>query len=188
MAGIELGPHPAPSGCAGGRTGWAARLALGLDQISRWSGLTAAWLVVPMAAVLVWEIVVRKVDRPTAWSYDIATMTYGAHFMLCAAYTLYRHGHIRTDFLYDRWSPRTQAVVDAVFYAGLFLPGMAMFLWLSAGFAYESWLFRERMFSSGRLPVYPFKTVIPVTAALLLLQGVSELIKSVQAAWRGRWT
>lgn len=140
-----------------------------------------------MAAVLVWEIVVRKVDRPTAWSYDIATMTYGAHFMLCAAYTLYRHGHIRTDFLYEKWSPRLQAVVDALFYTFLFLPGMAMFFWLSWGFAYESWLFRERMFSPGRLPVYPFKAVIPVTAALLWLQGLSELVKSIQAARRGRW-
>jgi TRAP-type mannitol/chloroaromatic compound transport system permease small subunit len=170
-----------------GRSDPASRVTHAIDQISRWSGLTAAWLVVPLAAVLVWEILVRKTHRPTAWSYDVATMAYGAHFMLTAAYALYRHGHIRTDFLYDKWPPRVQAIVDAIFYALFFLPGMAMFLWLSAGFAYESWLFRERMFSPGRLPVYPFKTVIPVTAALLLLQGVSEFIKSIRAARRGHW-
>lgn len=158
-----------------------------IDQVSKWSGLTAAWVVIPLAGVLVWEVTVRKIYRPTDWSYDLATMFYGAHFLLPAAYTLYRHMHIRTDFFYEKWSPRWQAFVDTFFYLFLFLPGMGMFLWLSWGFAYESWLLRERLFSPARLPAYPLKMVIPIAVALLLLQGISELLKSLLAALRGRW-
>jgi TRAP-type mannitol/chloroaromatic compound transport system permease small subunit len=178
---------PAADAGARGAPGAIVRLTHAVDLISRWSGRTAAWLVIPLVAALAWEVVVRKVYRPTAWSYDVATMFYGAHFMLAGAYALYRHAHIRTDFFYERWSPRAQAVVDAIFYVFMFLPGMGMFLWLSWDFAYDSWRFKERMFSPGRLPVYPFKMVIPVAAALLLLQGISELVKSVRAARRGAW-
>jgi TRAP-type mannitol/chloroaromatic compound transport system permease small subunit len=164
-----------------------SRVTNGIEQVSKWSGLAAAWLVIPLAAVLVWEVFIRRIHAPSILAHDLATMFYGAHFMLPAAYTLYKQKHIRTDFFYEKWSPRWQGFVDAFLYLFLFLPGMAMFLWLSWGFAYESWVLKERLLTPGRPPGYPVKMVIPVAVGLLLLQGISELLKSLRAGVRGRW-
>ena len=151
-----------------------------IDQISLWSGKAVAWLIIPMAAVLVFEIFIRKIYVPTIWGNDLATMCYGAHFMLAGGYTLYLHKHIRTDFFYEKWSPRTQALVDTVLYLFLFLPGMLIFLWASWTFASESWVLKEQMCTTWRPPAYPLKMVIPVTVGLLVIQGISELMKCIR--------
>jgi TRAP-type mannitol/chloroaromatic compound transport system permease small subunit len=148
-----------------------------IDRLSLWSGKIVAWLIFPMFLVLVWEVVIRKVYHPTIWANDIATMAYGAHFSLAAAYTLYRQRHIRTDFFYQNFSLRTQVRLDIAQYLLFFLPGLAMFSWLSWEFAAESWELKEQLMTTWRPPGYWYKTVIPVTAVLLLIQGISEVLK-----------
>jgi len=157
-----------------------------IDQISLWSGKAASWLIIPLAGVLVLEVFRRKIFSPSIWAHDLATMLYGAHFMLVGAFTLYLGKHIRTDFFYEKWSPRTQAWVDAVCYVFLFLPGMVMFFWLSWEFAAESWDLKERLFTPGRPPAYPLKTVIPVAVGLMVLQGISELVKCIRVIRGGQ--
>jgi TRAP-type mannitol/chloroaromatic compound transport system permease small subunit len=157
-----------------------------IDQISLWSGKAAAWLIIPMAAVLVFEIFIRKFYFPTIWANDVATMSYGAHFMLPGAYTLYLHKHIRTDFFYEKFSPRLQALVDGVLYLFLFLPGMVIFLLASWTFASESWVLKEQILTTWRPPAYPLKMVIPVSVGLLVIQGISELMKCIRAISQGR--
>jgi hypothetical protein len=78
------------------------RISSAIDQISIWSGKTVAWLIFPMFLVLFYEVLVRKFWRPTIWANDVATMAYGVHFFIAAAYTLYLQKHIRTDFLSPR--------------------------------------------------------------------------------------
>ncbi|MSP95837.1 MAG: TRAP transporter small permease subunit [Betaproteobacteria bacterium] len=156
-----------------------------IDQISLWSGKAVAWLIIPMIAMLAGEVIVRYVYAPTTWALDVATMLYGVHYLMAAAMTLYLGKHIRTDFFYGNWLPRTQAWVDVVCYVLLFLPGMAMFVWLSWDFAAESWDLRERLMTTWRPPAYWYKSVIPLSASLLLLQGVSELLKSVKLLLTG---
>jgi len=159
-----------------------------IDTVSAWSGRIVGWLILPLIFVMTFEVVSRYVATPTQWAYDLSYMIYGALFMLGAAYTLYRGAHIRTDFLYQKWSVRTQATVDAICYLFLFFPGIAVFLWLGTEFAWTSWLRNERTVGSSWMPViYPLKAVIPVAAALLLLQGVSEFLKCVYALRTGRW-
>jgi TRAP-type mannitol/chloroaromatic compound transport system permease small subunit len=159
-----------------------------IDAISAWSGRITAWLILPLIAAMTYEVVIRYVATPTQWAYDTSYMLYGAMFMLGAAYTLYRGAHIRTDFLYQKWSVRTQATVDALCYLLLFFPGIAVFLWLGGEFAWNSWLRDERTVGSSWMPIiYPLKAVIPVAAALLLLQGVAEFLKCIHALRTGRW-
>ena len=159
-----------------------------IDAISAWSGRITAWLILPLIAAMTYEVVIRYVATPTQWAYDTSYMLYGAMFMLGAAYTLYRGAHIRTDFLYQKWSVKTQAAVDALCYLFLFFPGIAIFLWLSGEFAWNSWLRNERTVGSSWMPIiYPLKAVIPVATALLLLQGVSEVLKCIYALRTGRW-
>lgn len=160
-----------------------------LDGISIWSGKLFAWLIIPMVGCLVYEVFSRYLfDSPTVWAYDMTYMLYGSHFMLGAAYTLAVQGHIRTDFFYRLWSPRWQGTVDSVLYVCLFFPALAFFFWQATDFAATSWIRGESGISSPwNPPIYPFKTVIPVTTVLLILQGISELIKSLHAAIHGRW-
>ncbi len=160
-----------------------------LDAISLWSGRIVAWLIIPMVLSLVYEVVARYLfDAPTAWAYDMTFMLYGSFFMIGSAYTLQRKGHIRTDSYYSGWSPRTQGWVDAACYLLLFFPPLVFFLVVGWDFFLKSYGQGERIVTSPWMPVvYPFKLAIPLATLLLLLQGASELMKSVWAGLKGEW-
>jgi TRAP-type mannitol/chloroaromatic compound transport system permease small subunit len=159
-----------------------------IERVSEWSGRIVAWLVLPLIAAMTYEVTVRYVWEPTQWAYDVSYMLYGALFMLGAAYTLYRGAHIRTDFLYQKWPVKVQAAVDAFCYLVLFFPGIAIFFWLGVEFAWASWLRDERTVGSSWMPIiYPLKSVMPVAAALLLLQGLAEFLRCIYALQTGRW-
>lgn len=160
-----------------------------IDTITMWSGRIVGWLIVPMVMSLVWEVVARYVfNAPTVWAYDMTFMTYGAFFMLGSAYTLMRGAHIRTDSLYGGWSIRTQGIVDATCYLLLFFPPLLIFLWVTWDFFIVSFGRGERSVTSPWMPaIYPLKFVMPLTCALLLLQGVAEFLRSVHAARMGEW-
>jgi TRAP-type mannitol/chloroaromatic compound transport system permease small subunit len=160
-----------------------------IDTISDWSGRVFSWLIFPLIGALAYEVFARYLfNAPTVWAYDVTYMLYGGIFMLGAGYTLYRKGHIRTDMLYHRFPVRWQGIIDASMYLFLFFPGMLFFLIVGGEYAYDSWMMRERSsISPWRPPIYPFKAVIPLTAFSLLIQGVSEFLKSIYAAFRSEW-
>lgn len=160
-----------------GQHDWIDRVTQAIDTLSIWSGKLVAWLIVPMFVVLVYEVIARKFFRPTMWANDIATMAYGAHFFLAGAYTLYLQKHIRTDFFSNKWSLKTQVRMDIAQYLLLFLPGMALFTWFCWDFAAESWDLKESLMTTWRPPAYWYKSVIPLSAALILVQGISEVLK-----------
>ena len=149
------------------------------DLITRGAGKAVAWMILPMVLSLAWEVTARYLfNAPTVWAYDMTFMLYGTFFMLGSAWTLQHGGHIRTDLYYGRWSTRTRARVDLACYLVFFFPAIAIFGWLGWEYFWKSFQQNERIVTSPWLPiVWPFKFVIPAAAALLLLQGVSEMIK-----------
>jgi TRAP-type mannitol/chloroaromatic compound transport system permease small subunit len=115
-------------------------------------------------------------------------MLYGSHFMFGATYCLYKGGHIRTDLFYEKLSARWQGCIDAILYICFFFPGMILFFWFGGKEALHSWsILEESVDSPWRPPLYPFKSVIPVAAMLLMVQGISETLKSLCAGIRGKW-
>ncbi len=158
-----------------------------IDRISIWSGKILAVLILPMVGSLVYEVISRYFfTAPTVWANDISTMLYGVLWMGGSAYALQRQLHIRTDFLYEKWSPRTKGIVDSVLYALLYFPGLLIFLWIGWEYALRSMMFMERIISSPWMPyIWPVKLMIPVSTLLLIIQGVSELLKSLYAASTG---
>jgi TRAP-type mannitol/chloroaromatic compound transport system permease small subunit len=160
-----------------------------LDGLSEWTGRVVAWLIIPMVASLVYEVTARYVfDAPTVWAYDMTFMLYGTFFMVGAAYTLKHKGHIRTDSFYGSWSPRTQGWVDIACYLVFFFPPLIAFQVVTWDYFVRSWQQSERIMTSPWMPiVYPFKGMMPLATLLLLLQGVSELLKSLHAALKGEW-
>jgi TRAP-type mannitol/chloroaromatic compound transport system permease small subunit len=177
---------PPPTGQAAGSA--LHRTIRGIDAFSDWSGKALAWLTVPMMFGLVIEVIARYLfGHPTIWAYDVTYMLYGSLFMLGAAYALYRKAHIRTDMIYMRLPVRRQGLIDATLYILFFFPGMLFFLVASWEYFMTSWQQGEIVLGAWGPPIYPFKAVLPLSAALLLIQGVSELLKSLHAARRGEW-
>lgn len=158
-----------------------------LDGITVWTARICFPLLIPLMAVLVYEVFVRKLFiSPTTWAMDTSYMINGVLGMMGAVYALYRGGHIAIDFISDRWSARTKAAVNAVFYITCFFPGMSIFLWFGWKFAYDSWLEKERAITSAWMPpIYPLKMVMVVAIVFLLLQGISEFLKNLNVFLRG---
>ena len=159
------------------------RVVRAIDRVSTAAGWLAGWLIVPLTLVVAYEVAARYAfNAPTRWASHFTYMLYGAQFMLAAAYTLLKGGHIRTDVFSDQWSSVTRARIDAVCYVLFFFPGTLFILYAGGMEARQAWEIGER---AGAWPVYPFKALIPLTALLLALQGLSELIKCVRVI-RGR--
>jgi len=160
-----------------------------IDAFSRWTGYAVCWMLLPLCVAMVYEVIARKYFlAPTMWAYDISRMFYGAMFMLGAGYALSRGVHIRADFLYRNWSARAQGVVDSVLYLAFYFPGLLVFMWTSVDYAWVAIERGERGMDTAWMPYMgPVKSALPIGAALLLIQGVSETLKSLYAARKGRW-
>jgi TRAP-type mannitol/chloroaromatic compound transport system permease small subunit len=164
------------------------KLLLTVDAISTFIGKTAAWAVVALTVLISWEVFSRyALNTPHAWVLDAQIMLYGTLFMLAGAYTLAKNGHVRGDVLYGFFSPRAQAGVDLTLYIVFFLPGVFAMTWAGWTYAQESMAIREQTFSATPLPLYPFKFVIPVAGAALLLQGFAEIARCVICLKTGAW-
>jgi TRAP-type mannitol/chloroaromatic compound transport system permease small subunit len=126
-------------------------------------------------------------NAPTAWIYDANNMMYGTLFMMCGAYTLAQDGHVRGDFLYGSMKPRTQATLDLLLFVVFFLPGIGALTWAGWDYFHVSLAMRETTFNATPLPLYPFKFVIPVAGAIVMLQGIAEIIRCVVCLRTGAW-
>lgn len=156
-----------------------------LDKISDWVGKSAAVLILPMMYVLGHEVISRYYfNAPTIWAGDTALIMYGIYFMIGSPYCLKEGMHIRTDFLYHRWSTKTKGLVDMITYLFLYIPVHVVFLEVGWEYFFKSFKQSEVIISSPWMPIiWPMKLAIPVGIFLMLLQGISETIKSYYA-WR----
>jgi len=165
------------------------RLLLAVDKVSTRIGQLFAWLIVVLTLLITWEVLSRKFfDAPHAWAFDAQIMGYGVLFMMAGAYTLAKNGHVRGDVLYGFFPPRVQASIDLVLYLVFFVPGSIAMVFAGWYYAKESWLIREHStITVDGPPVYPFKAFIPIAGALILLQGVVEIVRCVVALRDGAW-
>ncbi|MBM3556099.1 MAG: TRAP transporter small permease subunit [Alphaproteobacteria bacterium] len=161
----------------------------GVDRVSEWSGKAAAWLIVCLTLVVCVEVFKRYIlNAPTAWIFDLNAMLYGTLFMLCGAYTLSQNGHVRGDFLYGSMKPRTQAALDLALYFLFFLPGIAALSYSGWDYALLSWRINEHSnVTADGPPIYQFKAVIPIAGALVMMQGIAEIIRCVVCLRTGEW-
>ena len=161
----------------------------GVDRLSTWVGKAAAWLIVALMLVVCAEVFKRyALNAPTAWIYDVNNMMYGTLFMLGGAYALAHDGHVRGDFFYGSMKPRTQAMLDLVLFIAFFLPGIGALTWAGWSYFNESLAMHEQTFNATPLPLYPFKFVIPVAGAIVMLQGLAEIARCVVCIRTGVWT
>ena len=183
----ELIAERQAGGATAGMPPWMAAVVGALDGLSHRIGQAVCWLTLPIFLAMVYEIFVRYAfTAPTLWAYDFSRMTCGAMFMLGAGHALMRGVHIRADFLYRTWSPRARGMVDAVLYLVLYFPAMILFFWVSGEYAWDAFSRGERVDDTAWRPLaWPARAAMPVGAALLILQGVSETLKAFHAARGG---
>jgi len=160
-----------------------------IDGISTWVGKAAAWLIILLMTVVCVEVFKRYIlNAPTAWIFDADNMMYGTLFMLCGAYTLAQNAHVRGDFLYSSMRPRMQASLDIALYLIFFIPGIAALIFAGSFYAADSWRILEHSnVTSDGPPVYHFKTIIPIAGALVMLQGIAEIVRCVMCLKTGEW-
>jgi TRAP-type mannitol/chloroaromatic compound transport system permease small subunit len=159
-----------------------------LDKLNLWAAYAVAFLVVPLVLANTIEVFMRYVlGRPTDWAMETTVMSYGALFMLGAAYALQKGAHVRTDMFWEKFSERTKGMIDSIAYIVLFLPSMAVLCYMSLDELTYAISISERSTLTPWQPIlWPFRAVVPLSAALLFLQGISELLKSLWAARTGR--
>jgi TRAP-type mannitol/chloroaromatic compound transport system permease small subunit len=165
------------------------KLLLFVDKISTLTGQAFAWLIVALTGVISWEVFSRYVlNQPHSWVFDANNMMYGTLFMMAGAYTLAKNAHVRGDILYGFLTPRVQAGLDLVLYLVFFIPGIVALVWAGWDFFQVSLAQNEHSSVAAEgPPIYPFKGVIPIAGALLLLQGIVEIIRCAICLKQGDW-
>jgi TRAP-type mannitol/chloroaromatic compound transport system permease small subunit len=160
-----------------------------VDKVSTFIGHAFSWFIVGLTLMVTWEVFSRyALDHPHAWAFDAMAMFYGSLFMMAGAYTLSKNGHVRGDVLYGFFQPRTQATIDLVCYIVFFIPGVFALTYAGFFYASESWAINEHSnVTADGPPIYPFKTVIPLAGAFILVQGIVEIIRCVICLKEGAW-
>jgi TRAP-type mannitol/chloroaromatic compound transport system permease small subunit len=165
------------------------RFLLSVDKLSTFVGHAFSFIIVLLTLQISWEVFSRyALDDPHAWAFDAMIIQYGTLFMMAGAYTLAKNGHVRGDVLYGFFQPRTQATIDIVLFVAFFIPGVIALTYAGYFYAAESWAIREHSnVTADGPPIYPFKTVIPIAGAFLLLQGIVEIIRCAICLRDGKW-
>jgi len=155
------------------------RLSNFLDNINEWAGRIFSWLIVPLTIVVIIEFITRSLNVPKIWTFESSSFIFGAHFMLVAGYGLLYGSHVRIDLFTSRLSQKAQAFISIICYLMVFFPFMLVWLYYGWGYFYSSWSTLEKSVSFWGPILYPIKFVIPLAAIFLILQGLSEVIKSI---------
>ena len=159
----------------------------GLEKVSEWTGRIFIWLIVPLTSVVVFEVISRRVfNAPHIWATEVTDYLYGPHFMLVAAYTLLYRSHVSIDVIYIRFSLRVRGIIDCFTYLIFYFPFCIIVFTNGILFAYTSWSIGETSESAALTIVPLVKTVIPVTLALLLIQGLANFIRSIYIVVKGK--
>ncbi len=149
-----------------------------IDALTERIGRLVIWLVLVATLISAGNALLRYTlgMSSNAW-LEIQWYLFGAMFLLAAGYTLKHNGHVRIDIFYNRLSPRGQAWIDLAGGLLFLLPMAALMTWLAWPMFHEAWLSHEMSPDSGGLLRWPVKLMLPLGFALLLLQGVAEVIK-----------
>jgi TRAP-type mannitol/chloroaromatic compound transport system permease small subunit len=159
------------------------------DTLSASFGNAFAWLIILMTFGTAYEVFVRYVlGSPTPWALDVSFIMYGTLFMMGGAYTLSRGGHVRGDFIYRLWQPRTQAMVDMTLYILFFFPGVLALVFAGWKYAARSWSYAEVSVNSpAGIPIFQFKTVIVAAGILLVIQGIAQVCRCLLCIRSNVW-
>lgn len=160
-----------------------------IEGLSLWVGRAFGWCILILTLSVSYEVFVRYVlNSPTVWAFDMMIQMYGALFLMCGAYALAQDTHVRADVIYRLFPVRVQAGLDFVLYFLFFFPGILALVYYGYEIASDSWRWKEVSFNSpASIQIYFFKSLIPLSGCLLVIQGIAELVRCVMAMRSGVW-
>jgi TRAP-type mannitol/chloroaromatic compound transport system permease small subunit len=158
-----------------------------VSLMNEWIGRVDAMVIVPLVLVTIYEVLVRKFfNAPTIWVFETSNQLYGLFFMMGLGFALLHGSHVNVDIFYRFLSARGKAVLDSIGFIIFFFPFCLVVLYKGTLFAAQSWSMLEHSQSVFRVPLYPIKTIIPLMAITLLLQGTVVFIKRIYLIAEGK--
>lgn len=154
-----------------------------IDRLTTGIGRAVAWLALVVVLLQFALVLARYLfGLGSIWMTEAVIYGHATLFMLAAAWTLRAGGHVRVDVFYAEASERAKAAIDLIGAILLLLPFALVLIWLSVPYAARSWAVLERSQEASGLPlVFLLKTLIPLFALLMALQGVAQAIRAVNA-------
>lgn len=156
-----------------------------VDRLNDWCGWLAGFQILLIVGVIVYEVVARYgLNSPTTWANETMIYVTAVAYLLGGGYALHHRRHVTVDVIYARFSPRTRARLD-VLTLGFFLLYLGALIWAGGVWALDSMRLGETTGTPWNPPIWPVKLAIPIAAALVLLQGIANVVRDFQAAQRG---
>jgi TRAP-type mannitol/chloroaromatic compound transport system permease small subunit len=155
-----------------------------IDALNETIGRLMQWLVLATIALGVWNTIGRYIGRAIGQNLTSNSTLEGQwylfdiFFLFGAAYTLKHDEHVRVDVFYSNWSPRRRAIADLCGTIFFLIPFCLLVIAASWQSTIQSWLVGEVSPDPGGLPRFPIKAAIIFSCLLLILQGISEIIKN----------
>ncbi|MCI2393877.1 TRAP transporter small permease subunit [Aliiroseovarius sediminis] len=151
-----------------------------IDGLNEAVGRVVSVVAVIFAAIIIFDVFMRyAMNAPTRWAFDVTKMLYGFYFVLLGGYALRHQAHVRVDLVTEKLSRTARRFVEVLGYLIFFFPFAWVFMTRSYEFAMRSYVQGETTYGSVQLPVYPLKMAMAIAAALLMMQGISEVLKLV---------
>ena len=159
------------------------------DHLSTSIGKAFAWCIVILMGGTVYEVIMAYVfNAPTLWNFDFSMQMYGAILMMSGAYCLATESHVRGDVIYRLFKPRTQGWIDLILYFIFFFPGVLALTFYGYDYAALAWKIKETSWSSpAQIQIYMVKALIPAAGVTLIIQGISEVFRSIICIKTGHW-
>ncbi len=157
-----------------------------IDAMNEWTGRTFCVALAILNFIVVLEVILRYFfNSPTIYNFELTIMIYALHFMIAAGFALRHEAHVSVDIIHNLFSERNRIILDLISYIIFFFPFTIILLYQGTKFAALSWMQLERSWSVWAPPLYPIKTVLPLTMLLLLLQGIAIFIKKLHLLLKG---
>lgn len=161
---------------------YMSSIARAFDALNEKVGFYASYLVLPLLAVVAWEVLMRYAfNAPTSWAFELTVFIYGVHYSLTLGYAHKYDTHVAIDVFEARLSPRPRAILRIIANLALFIPTIGLLAYYSCDLAATSWKEWERASSSWAPAVYPYKTLMAIGFVLFFLQGITKLIDDIRS-------
>lgn len=158
----------------------------GIDILVEKQGQITSFLIVPLTLIVLYEVLMRYAfNAPTIWGFEATAFAYGMHYMLGLSFMENAQGHVRVDIITNLLPRKVQAVVMIAGYLLIFMPVYVLMTWGAAKFAYTATVSNELNSTSWAPPIWPFKIVMAASFGLLVLQGLSTMLKHLRSLTEG---
>jgi TRAP-type mannitol/chloroaromatic compound transport system permease small subunit len=158
------------------------KIGKGIDIFNEKFGYFSSYLVLPLIAVVVYEVFMRYgLNSPTSWAFELTVFLYGTHFCFALAYAHKHDIHVSIDVFEAKLPHRPRTILRIATNLILFLPTMGLLSYHVCILAANSWEQWEHASSSWAPPIYPVKTLMAVGFILFFLQGIAKLIHDIRS-------